>query len=177
MASPDKPSSIPMGKGCTMNFKPSSTSHWTEVTYDGLPTSWIPSIPPHWHKHHAETMTVLTGTVHFTLNSQPHILTPTSPPLHIPRLAVHSFTFVPGVATVLKESTEPEGEFKEVFFRTLLAEGGITLGSVGRACWEGDTYLAVAEGWLGRGLDEWATWILASAVRWWDGETKIKKTA
>ncbi|KAF2166401.1 hypothetical protein M409DRAFT_23040 [Zasmidium cellare ATCC 36951] len=82
----EAPQTKPPTQGCKLIFKTSPTHHWTEVTYDGAPTSWVPSIPPHWHKHHDEWMQVLSGRVDFTLSGTTTTLTPTSPPLHIPRL-------------------------------------------------------------------------------------------
>ena len=121
-------------------------SHWSEVHYDGHPNSWVPEIPPHWHKHHDEHMLVTRGSVEFTATGKPVILKGGDEMLTIPRMVTHGFKVVKGEATVFKEFTTPPGDFKEAFFEDLLDEGRITLGSALRAAYYGDTHFGLPGG-------------------------------
>lgn len=146
----------------------SKDHHWAEVTYDGAPNSWVPEIGSHWHKNHDEYMEVLQGRIDFTLDGQTTTLTPGDPPLHIPKLHVHSFKFIKGVPTTFTEKTMPVGDFKEKFFGELLSseDGTPNLWTVMRSFYEGDTFLALPGGW--KGLDENVTWAMGRLARWWE---------
>ena len=120
--------------------------HWSETSYDGLPDSYVPEIPPHWHKLHDEHMEVVQGRVEFTADGKTVIAKAGDEVLTIPRMHTHSFKFFKGKATTLKEYTTPAGDFKESFFEDLLDEGSMTLSSALRAGYYGDTYFALPGG-------------------------------
>lgn len=146
--------------------------NWSETTYDGQPGSFCPNIPNHWHKYHDEYMEVLEGTVTFTIDGKKTTVHAGSGEvLFVPRMAVHGFTFVKGVKTVLKEYTNPVGDFKEAyvygslpqevraakspltcrerFFRDVMqtaTDHGPKILMAIRAFREGDTYVALPGG-------------------------------
>ena len=124
-----------------------STEHrWTEVIYDALPDSWVPSVPAHWHKNHDEYVQVLTGRMELIVNGKSTIVKAGDPPIFIERLHVHASNFFKGEATTVKESTNPAGDFKAVFFENLLDDGTLNMVSMLRACYDGDTYLSLPGG-------------------------------
>ena len=61
----------------------------------------------------------------------------------IPRMDAHGFKFFKGEATILKEFTDPAGDFKEKFFEDLLDDGNINTIAAIRAGYYGDTYFAL----------------------------------
>jgi len=120
--------------------------HWSQTFYDGQPGSWVPVIGSHWHKHHDEYMRVTQGRISFTMDGKEVILTPSNPPLHIPRLHVHGFSFFAGEAAAFTERTDPPGTFKEDFFTDIFEGGEPTFSSAMRSFYDGDTYMALPGG-------------------------------
>ena len=113
---------ITLGKGCQMRiFKSHSSStetddtpdQWVETSYNGDPSSWLLSVPPHWHEFHDEYMKVLSGKMEFTLEGKTIVLSETDDELCIERGKVHGFTAIKGVKVVFRERTAPSGRFKE----------------------------------------------------------------
>ena len=138
------------------NLPPDSIdSRWTEISFSGLPDDTPPSIPPHWHKHHDEYMRILRGRVEFTLDNRTTVISPSSPELLIQRRHVHSFRFLEGEAAMFMERTDPTGGFKADFFEDLLDSGDVNFWTVWRACYRGDTYMAMPGPW--RWVDELVT--------------------
>ena len=91
-------------------------------------------------------MEVISGRLEFFMDGKGTILTENDPPLVIPRYHVHSFRFFKGEPATFKEKTDPPGDFKETFFENLLDDGKLTIASTLRACYWGDTYLALPGG-------------------------------
>lgn len=107
-------------KGCTLDMfiddsKPvdSPGSCWSESTYDGKPESELFDVPPHWHKLHDEYWTVLEGEFEATIDGKKRTLRPSDGEVHIPRRHVHGLKSIKGVRAVLREHTDPCGQFKE----------------------------------------------------------------
>ncbi len=69
--------------------------------------------------------------------------TPNDPILFIPRRHTHSFKFCKGEPTVLKEKTNPSGDFKEKFFKDLFDGSEASFTSAMRAGYRGDMIVAL----------------------------------
>ena len=148
------------------NTKPTDTleHHWSETSYDGKPDSWVPDIPRHWHKHHAEHMQVLTGRVAFTIDSESVIATPEMGVLIIPRRQVHGFKFFAGEAASFKELTDPPQTAKQTFFQDIFEAGKPTFAASMRAFYDGDTYLECPGGF--RIVDEVFTTVVGGLMKY-----------
>ncbi|KAK5680080.1 hypothetical protein LTS10_008030 [Elasticomyces elasticus] len=162
---------VPMGKGCVIRFhvddnQPTDSvdHHWAETSYDGQPGSWVPVVGSHWHKHHDEYMHVTRGRVAFSMDGKDAVLTPSDPPLFIPRLHVHGFNFFAGEAAAFTERTNPAGDFKERFFGDIFEAGQPTFVSVMRSFYDGDTYMALPGGI--QLLDEAFTTVVGGVLKW-----------
>jgi hypothetical protein len=88
-------------------------------------------------------MQVIKGRVEFSHKGNTVIGRPGDEKLIIPRMDTHGFKFFKGEATILKEFTDPTGDFKESFFEDLLDDGNINAISALRAGYYGDTYFAM----------------------------------
>jgi mannose-6-phosphate isomerase-like protein (cupin superfamily) len=144
--------------------KDSVSYRQTETSYDGLPGSFVPIIPPHWHKYYDEHMHVTAGRVEFTLDGKSVILKPGDPPLVIERCHVHSVRFLKGEAATFVERTNPTGEFKQDFFENLLDDGPWSTWTAFRAFYYGDTYAAMPGGF--KIVDEAVTLSLGWLTSW-----------
>ncbi|KAF2490993.1 hypothetical protein BU16DRAFT_530568 [Lophium mytilinum] len=117
---------------------------WTETTYDGKPGSMKLEVPGHWHKYHDEYMEVLRGRMTLYLEGTGSVvLAAGDERLKIPRWHVHSFAAFEGEEAVLKELTDPSGEFKAEFFRNATQSGSMNITDALRAFWEGDAYVSL----------------------------------
>ena len=125
---------------------PTSMSHrWTENSYDG--SADVLHVPPHWHKHHTERMTVQKGRVKYTLEGVTHILTPESPALVVPPWHTHSIDCFAGEPALFREQTDPTGRFKEEFFRDFFRDSfPKSVFHAFRASYDGDLYFALPGG-------------------------------
>ncbi|KAI0860227.1 hypothetical protein F4860DRAFT_504096 [Xylaria cubensis] len=104
----------------------------------------IISIPPHWHKEHAEYLSVIEGRIEFTLNGEKIVLNAGDPDLFVPRRVVHSFKSFKGEKSILRERPDPAGIYKALFFNDLFSTGNFGgFWHVVRASYDGDAYLAL----------------------------------
>ena len=88
-------------------------------------------------------MHVIQGRVQFSHKGLTVTLTAGDDEYVIPRMDTHGFSFFKGEPTVLKEFTDPTGDFKENFFEDLLDDGDFNAISALRAGYYGDTYFAM----------------------------------
>ncbi len=135
-----------------------------EQSYDGLPDSTVPYVPPHWHKNHDEYMHVTQGRVEFTLDGKSVISKPDDPVLFIPRGHVHSISGFKGEASTFVEWTMPAGDFKQLFFEDLLDDGHLSMLTAWRAFYYGDTCLALPGGF--KLVDQAVTYGLGWTASW-----------
>lgn len=98
-------------------------------------------VPRHWHKHHDEYMSCEEGQIELYLDGKTMTARPGDPAVFIPRRKVHGFKFPKGSKAVLKEMTQPTGEFKQRFFEDIFASWGFWDAMRGFA--DGDTYIAL----------------------------------
>ncbi|RYC56651.1 hypothetical protein CHU98_g9554 [Xylaria longipes] len=104
----------------------------------------ILSIPPHWHKEHAEYISVIEGRIECTLNGDKVILKAGDPTLCVPRRIVHSFISFKGERFIIRERPDPAGLYKAMFFNDIFSTG--TFGGFWhtlRASYDGDSYIAL----------------------------------
>ncbi|KAK0385312.1 hypothetical protein NLU13_7788 [Sarocladium strictum] len=100
-------------------------------------------VPPHWHKHHAEYMTVLEGRAKISCKGETVELKAGDPAFFIPRRAVHSIEGFEGERLVVQERPDPPGMYKAMFFNDLLSDGEFGgFWKTMRAFWDGDAYPA-----------------------------------
>ncbi|KAI0873257.1 hypothetical protein GGS24DRAFT_464254 [Hypoxylon argillaceum] len=135
-----------VGKGITMNItineaEPENSVH--RYVMDTICTGdEILSIPPHWHKEHAEYLSVVEGRLEFTINGDKVILQAGDPEVFVPRRVVHSVTSFKGERAILRERAEPAGLYKALFFNDVFSTG--TFGGFWhllRAFYDGDAYI------------------------------------
>ncbi|ETS73148.1 hypothetical protein PFICI_15093 [Pestalotiopsis fici W106-1] len=69
-------------------------------------------IPPHWHKNHAEYLTVLEGRMEVSLDGQKVIVEAGDPPVLVARRVVHSIKSFEGERLVFRERPDPAGLYK-----------------------------------------------------------------
>jgi len=101
----------------------------------------LAEVPRHWHKHHDEYMSCVEGQIELYLDGNTVTAKPGDPAVFIERRKVHGFKFPKGEKAVLKEMTQPTGEFKQRFFEDILANWGFWNAMRGFA--DGDTYVAL----------------------------------
>ncbi|KAI1360497.1 hypothetical protein F5Y08DRAFT_348719 [Xylaria arbuscula] len=102
------------------------------------------NVPPHWHKEHAEQMTLLEGRVKITLNGKTRIVKAGDPPVLVERRVVHSFQSFKGERVVVEERPIPGGKYKFMFFNDMLSKGtsqGFWYNM--RVFYDGDGYIAL----------------------------------
>jgi mannose-6-phosphate isomerase-like protein (cupin superfamily) len=106
-------------QGLTLNLlrddsvPPDHLDHWqaeTVSTGEGSPFS----VPQHWHKKHAERMTVIEGRVKATLNGVTTILS-TGESIYIEPYVVHGFEGFAGERAVVRERADPAGDYKAAY--------------------------------------------------------------
>lgn len=101
-------------------------------------------VPPHWHKHHTERMTVVEGRLEVGLEGKKIIVNAGDAPVLIPARAVHSLRGFKGERLVFQEQAFPGGSYKAEFFNDLLQQGKIGNPALAmRAFYDHDTYLAL----------------------------------
>lgn len=139
---------LTLGKGITMDIlvdenepETSLDKYIAEVTSTG---EEVFSVPSHWHKNHAERMSVLEGRALVTCNSETIELKAGDPAFLIPRRAVHSIQTFKGERLVMRERPDPPGLYKALFFNDLLpADGSGGFLKTMRVFWDGDAYPAL----------------------------------
>ncbi|KAI1181449.1 hypothetical protein F5B17DRAFT_425286 [Nemania serpens] len=119
--------SFPVGKGITLRLKEderapkdSSDRYFTEVTTNGE-EAFI--VPPHWHKEHAEYLTVVEGRAKVTLDSKEVIIQAGDAPVLVARRVVHSIETFVGERVVIQERPSPGGDYKIMFFNDMFNVG------------------------------------------------------
>ncbi|ETN40777.1 uncharacterized protein HMPREF1541_05057 [Cyphellophora europaea CBS 101466] len=144
---------------------------WVQTAYHPPPTESpdhathpLLSIPPHWHAHHDEIMTVTSGRMKFSIGGQDVMLGHgegcETNEAQIKRGTVHGFTVLRGEAAEFRERTVPQGPFKGAFFQDLFAAGEPGVLHAMRTFADGDTYVALPGGW--KWLDYWVTCALGA---------------
>lgn len=118
-------------------------------------------VPNHWHKHHDEYMTAEEGEIELHLDGETITTKPGDPVVFIERCHVHGFKFPKGQRAVLKEMTQPTGEFKQRFFEDIFENWGFWGAMRGFA--DGDTYLALPGPF--RWLDELYMFVIGLLVK------------
>ncbi|KAI1084816.1 hypothetical protein F5B20DRAFT_523307 [Whalleya microplaca] len=101
-------------------------------------------VPPHWHKTHAEYLSVLEGRVEVTVNGDKVILKAGDPALFVPRRVVHSIKGFKNEKLVIRERPDPAGMYKAMFFNDIASTG--TFGNfwhILRVFYDWETYLAL----------------------------------
>ncbi|OTB08949.1 hypothetical protein M426DRAFT_6980 [Hypoxylon sp. CI-4A] len=99
-------------------------------------------VRPHWHKNHSEYLTVLEGRAEVTLDGEKVILQAGDPAVRVPRRVVHSMRGFEGERLVLRESADPAGIYKALFFNDLLSTGRLSgFWYILRAFYDWDTYI------------------------------------
>lgn len=121
----------------------------------------LTEVPKHWHKHHDEYMSSEAGHIELYLDGQTTIAKPGDPAVLLPRRKVHGFKFPKGEKAVLKELTQPTGEFKQHFFEDILADWGFW--NAMRGFSDGDTYVALPGPF--RWLDEVYMFVIGLLVK------------
>ncbi|KAI3318090.1 hypothetical protein HD806DRAFT_324053 [Xylariaceae sp. AK1471] len=100
--------------------------------------------PPHWHKNHAEYLSVVEGRVELTVGGDKIILKAGDPAMLVPRRVIHSIKGFQGEKLVFRERPDPAGIYKAVFFNDLFSTGNFAgYWHLLRAYYDGDTYLAL----------------------------------
>jgi mannose-6-phosphate isomerase-like protein (cupin superfamily) len=106
-------------QGLTLNLlrddsvPPDHLDHWQAEavsTGEGSPFS----VPQHWHKKHAERMTVIEGRVKATLNGVTTILS-AGESIYIEPYVVHGFEGFAGERAVVRERADPAGDYKAAY--------------------------------------------------------------
>ncbi|KAI1100846.1 hypothetical protein F4804DRAFT_317698 [Jackrogersella minutella] len=102
------------------------------------------SIPLHWHKDHAEYISVLEGRMEVTLNGDKVILRAGDPVVYIPRRVPHSMKGFKGEKLVFRERPDPAGMYKALFFNDVFSTGQFGgFWHILRAFYDSETYLAL----------------------------------
>ncbi|KUI61318.1 Quercetin 2,3-dioxygenase [Cytospora mali] len=138
---------LPMGNKLCMRLllyssePETSLKRWTnEIVCDGGPDSDPLWIPLHWHKYHTEHITLIEGRVEITVGSKTHIVGP-GEELQCPAGVVHAMKGFKGERMVLRESADPPGEYKSLFFNDLISSGYMeSFWQTMRSFYDGDTY-------------------------------------
>ncbi|KAI1204741.1 uncharacterized protein F4807DRAFT_446035 [Annulohypoxylon truncatum] len=137
-----------VGKGITMDITVDETEpedsinrYAMDTTCTGEETLYIPG---HWHKDHAEHLSVLKGRIQVTLNGDKIILKAGDPALLVPRRAVHSLKSFEGEELVFRERPEPAGMYKAMFFNDIFSTGKFGgFWHLLRVFYDWETYLAL----------------------------------
>jgi len=148
---------------------------WTETTYDGKEGSAKLEVPGHWHKYHDEYMEILSGRMNFYLEGSGSVIVSAGDArLKIPRWHVHSFAAFPGEACVLKELTDPSGDFKAEFFRDITQSGQMTVLGALRSFYNGDAYVSLPGNF--KIIDQVFIAIAGTIARFFQPATRVYKS-
>ncbi|KAI0132623.1 hypothetical protein BJ170DRAFT_614683 [Xylariales sp. AK1849] len=95
-------------------------------------------------QNHSEIFTVLEGRVEVTLNGVKKLFRAGDQDLLIPARAVHSVRGFEGERLVMRERSDPPGDYKALFFNDLLSTGSFdSFSHFLRASYDGDAYIAL----------------------------------
>ncbi|KAI0184742.1 hypothetical protein EV127DRAFT_443326 [Xylaria flabelliformis] len=139
---------LSMGKGITLRLieneeapEDSIDRYVSEATCTGEEPI---NTPLHWHKKHAEQLTVVEGRVKVTLNGEEHIVKAGDPPVLIARRVVHRIQSFKGETAVLQERPIPGGNYKLMFFNDMLGKGASPgFWHLMRVFYDGDGYISL----------------------------------
>ncbi|KAI1125117.1 hypothetical protein F5Y10DRAFT_14663 [Nemania abortiva] len=139
---------LKVGKGITMDIAIDESEPEDSVNRYAMDTictgEEILEILPHWHKEHAEHLSVVEGRIEVTLNGEKVILKAGDPAVLVPRRTVHSFTSFKGERVILRERPDPAGPYKALFFNDVFSTGtSRSFWHLLRAFYDGDTYIAL----------------------------------
>ncbi|KAG8162286.1 hypothetical protein KVR01_008051 [Diaporthe batatas] len=141
---------LTMGKGITLKliFDPTqpedSLARWTtEGTAEGRPGDDLFEVPAHWHRYHSEEMHVREGRLRITIDGAERVAS-AGETVRIPAGAVHSMKSIPGERVVVRESADPPGDYKHLFFADLLSQSWPAgFWHTMRTFYDGDAYPAL----------------------------------
>ncbi|KAI1157811.1 hypothetical protein F5B18DRAFT_665699 [Nemania serpens] len=139
---------LAVGKGITIQLKEdesapegSSDRYYTEAATNGEEPFVV---PPHWHKEHAEYLTVVEGRAKVTLDGKETILKAGDPPVLVARRVVHSIETFAGEKAVVQERPSPGGDYKIMFFNDMFNDGPTPgFWHLMRVFYDGDGYVAL----------------------------------
>ncbi|KAI0967661.1 hypothetical protein F4678DRAFT_465261 [Xylaria arbuscula] len=140
--------SLTMGKGIVLNIVEDETApedsidrYISEVTSTGEESL---KIQPHWHKDHAEHITVIEGRLKITLNGKEIIVKSGDPSVLVARRVVHSLETFKGERAVIQERPSPGGVYKALFFNDMFYKGTSPgFWHLMRAFYDGDAYIVL----------------------------------
>ncbi|KAI0381349.1 hypothetical protein F5Y04DRAFT_255274 [Hypomontagnella monticulosa] len=137
-----------VGKGINMDIKVDEAEPEDSINRYAMDTTCTGEealfIPAHWHKDHAEHLSVLEGRMEINLNGDKFILKAGDPAVLVPRRARHSIKGFTGERLIFRERPDPAGMYKALFFNDVLSTG--KFGSIWhllRAFYDSQTYLAL----------------------------------
>ncbi|KAI1384397.1 uncharacterized protein F4822DRAFT_415020 [Hypoxylon trugodes] len=137
-----------VGQGITMQIKIDEAEPEDSINRYAMDTISIGEealyIPPHWHKDHAEHLSVLEGRLEITLNGEKIILKAGDPEVLIPRRVVHGVRGFKGERLCFRERPDPAGMYKALFFNDVFSKGKFgNIWHLLRAFYDAETYLAL----------------------------------
>ncbi|KAI1302214.1 hypothetical protein F5Y03DRAFT_396557 [Xylaria venustula] len=140
--------SLTLGKGLVLNIledesapQDSVDRYFSELTSTG---EELFKVQPHWHKDHAEYITVVEGRLKVTLNGKEVIVKLGDPSVLVARRVVHSLETFKGERAVIQERPSPGGICKALFFNDLLSKGATPgFWHSMRAFYDGDGYVVL----------------------------------
>ncbi|KAI1402772.1 hypothetical protein F4819DRAFT_507228 [Hypoxylon fuscum] len=105
-----------VGKGITMDITVDETEPEDSINRYAMDTictgEEAVSIPAHWHKDHAEHLSVLEGRLEVTVNGDKIVLKAGDPAVFVPRRIVHSMKGFEGEKLIFRERPDPAGMYK-----------------------------------------------------------------
>ncbi|KAI1425315.1 hypothetical protein F5Y12DRAFT_747939 [Xylaria sp. FL1777] len=136
---------LSMGKGLTLCImenesvpEDSIDRYYSEATCTGEEPFMTPS---HWHKKHAEYITIVEGRAKLTLDGKEIIVKAGDPPVLIARRVVHSVESFKGERAIIQERPSPGGIYKALFFNDIFGEKPPGFWHFMRALYDGDGYV------------------------------------
>lgn len=107
------PPSSPPSSWVTVTYIPPTAPSSSEDPESTPEKHTLLTIPPHWHAHHDEVMTILSGKLKFTIDGVERVVG-AGEELLIRRGAVHGFTVLRGVPATFRERALVEGWEEEI---------------------------------------------------------------
>ncbi|KAI1194333.1 hypothetical protein F5X97DRAFT_311328 [Nemania serpens] len=140
--------SLSVGKGITIHLNEdvsaaegSSDRYFTEAATTGEEPFVV---PPHWHKEHAEYLTVVEGRAKIILDGKETIVNAGDPPVLVERRVVHSIETFKGERAVVQERPKPGGDYKIMFFNDMFNDGPTPgFWHLMRVFYDGDGYVVL----------------------------------
>ncbi|KAK7755582.1 hypothetical protein SLS62_002517 [Diatrype stigma] len=105
-----------VGKGITMDITVNEAEPEDSVNRYAMVTTSTGEealhIPAHWHKDHAEYLSVIEGRVEIHINGDKFVLKAGDPAVFVPRRVVHSIRGFQNERLVFRERPDPAGMYK-----------------------------------------------------------------